>query len=301
MLWNKWTTLVLLSLLWGGSYIFVEIALVGFTPLTLVLLRVGLAAATLWAVVWLRGHRVPGSPGVWLAYGVMGLLSNVLPFSLISWGQLHITAGQASILNATVPIFTVLMVHAMARDERMGLRQWAGVAVGFFGVVVLMLPTLHAGVSWLSLGQFAALGASVCYAAGVVFGKRFRETSPTVNAAAMLSCSTVLLLPAVLIAEQPWRLRPDGLSWLAVVMLAELSSAAAYLVYFAVLRRWGATHLSLVTYLIPVTALTLGVMLLREALEPVSLVGVGVIFVGLAVIDGRLLTVVRPARVIVRG
>jgi len=283
-----WLQLMVLGLLWGGSFFFVEIALNGFGPLTLVLIRVLLAAILLGAVASLQGHRVPWGKRIWGGYWVMGLLSNVLPFSLISWGQQYITSSDASIINATVPIFTVLLIQLTTRDENRTFGKNVGVVVGFFGVLALMWPGFESGATRIWVGHVAVLCAAFCYAAGAIYGKRFGGNPAIVNAACMLTCSAVVLAPAALILERPFETSPEVGSWAAVIGLAVLSSAIAYLLYFSILKRGGATYLSLVTYLIPVAATVLGVLFLEEAFTVSSFVGVSVVFLGLVIIDGRL-------------
>jgi drug/metabolite transporter (DMT)-like permease len=287
---SEWAMLVVLSVFWGGSFFFIEVALRGFQPFAIVLLRVVLAAVILTGVVCLGGRRLPSSPGVWGSYFVMGALNNAIPFSLIIWGQTRIDSGVASILNATTPIFTVLLAHFLTSDERLTLRKIGGVFIGFLGVYIMLQPELKDGFSWRGLGQVAVLGAAVSYSLAGIFGKRFKKTSPVGNAAGMLICSSVIMLPLVLMTGALSLSRPTAAAVAALCGLATVSTAVAYLLYFRVLASAGATNVLLVTFLIPVGALLLGVGVLGEVIHILEYAGMGCIFTGLMVIDGRVLS-----------
>ena len=279
---KNWMLLIALSILWGGSFFFVEVALADISPLTLVFLRVAFAAMALLAC--LKQRAIPRN--LWPSFFVMGLLNNVIPFSMIVWGQTHITGSVASILNATTPFFTVLVAHWLTADERLSVNKLLGVLVGFAGVVLMMLPTLDRSIK--SYGQIAVLIAAISYAFAGVWGKRLKGTSPVVNAAGMLTCSSVVMLPMIFILENPLALTPSAQSWLAVGALALLSTALAYMFYFRILATAGATNLLLVTFLIPISSMLLGIGILGERVETLAFYGMGVIFIGLIFIDGRL-------------
>jgi drug/metabolite transporter (DMT)-like permease len=287
---SEWAMLVVLSVFWGGSFFFIEVALRGFQPFAIVFLRVVLAAIILTVVVYLTGRRLPSSPGVWGSYFVMGALNNAIPFSLIVWGQTRIDSGVASILNATTPIFTVLLAHYLTSDERLTLRKILGVFIGFLGVYIMLQPELKDGFSWRGLGQVAVLVAAVSYSLAGIFGKRFKKTSPVVNAAGMLICSSVIMLPLVLATGALGLSRPTVVPVAALCGLATVSTAVAYLLYFRILASAGATSVLLVTFLIPVSALFLGVGVLGEVIHILEYAGMGCIFTGLMVIDGRVLS-----------
>lgn len=284
---SEWAMLVLLSVFWGGSFFFVEIALRGFQPFAIVCLRVVLAAIILTGVVYLGGQRLPSSPGVWGAYLVMGALNNAIPFSLIVWGQTHVDSGVASILNATTPIFTVLLAHFLTADERLTFRKMLGVFLGFTGVYIMLQPELNNGFSWRGLGQIAVLGAALSYSFAGIFGKRFKKTSPVVNSAGMLTCSSAIMIPLAFGTGAFGLSQPTPASIAAMLGLATVSTAIAYLLYFRILASAGATNVMLVTFLIPVSALLLGVGILGEVIHALEYGGMGCIFLGLIVIDGR--------------
>lgn len=284
----EWLLLLTLSVLWGGSFFFVEVALADLPPFSVVLARVGLAALALWALLLARGIAPPRDPALWRAFLVMGVLNNVVPFSLIVWGQTWIAGGLAAIVNATTPLFTVLLAHCLTGDERLTRARLAGVTLGFGGVVVMTGPDALAGLGGELLAQIAVLGAAFSYALAGIYGRRFRTTPPLATATGQLTCSTVVLLPVALVLEPPWTLAvPSPLVWAALAAIALLSTAAAYVVYFALLARAGATNLLLVTFLIPVTAVLLGAGFLGEEVQGRQLVGMLGIALGLAAIDGR--------------
>ena len=294
---NQWGLLIILSLFWGGSFFFIEIALRDFQPFTLVFLRISIAALILVGVVYFSGKRLPISLKTWKGYFVLGLLNNAIPFTLIVWGQTRIEGGVASILNATTPIFTVLLAHFLTADERLTLPKIMGVLVGFIGVYLMMKPELSEGFSWRGMGQAAVLVAATSYAFAGIFGKRFKNIPATVNSAGMLLCSSMVMLPLVLIIDAPLTVRPSFEALTAVLGIALISTVAAYLLYFYLLAAVGATNVLLVTFLIPVSALVLGVGVLKEVIKIVEYAGMGCIFLGLIIIDGRMLGWLQQAKV----
>lgn len=286
-----WGLLLGLALLWGGSFFFVEIALEGFEPLTVVMLRVGLAALVLWSVVRFMGLKVPTTPAVWLAFLGMGILNNVIPFTLIVFGQKEITAGLASILNATTPLFMVLVASVLLADERAGRAQFIGVLIGFLGVVVMVGPSALAGIDKALVAELAVLGAALTYAFAGAFGRRFKRlgVDPVVTAAGQVTASAALMVPLAFAFEAPLAGGWPSLSVaMSVLGLAVLSTALAYVLYFKILASAGATNLLLVTFLIPVTAIGLGIVFLDETLLLSHGVGFALIGLGLSAIDGRL-------------
>lgn len=284
----SWLMLISLSILWGGSFFFTEIALVDLPPLTLVFCRVSIAALVLWSVVLLRNIAIPRDPKFWLAIAVMGALNNLVPFCLIVWSQTHITSSLAAILNATTPLFTLLIAHVATDTEKLSLRKTIGVLIGFGGVIVIFGVPTSSTIGLLA--PAAVLLAAFSYGCAGVFGRRFGTTPPILTAAGMTSASSLMLLPLSFLIDQPWHLPVPGTSTiLAVLGFATLSTALAYILYFAILKRAGASNLLLVTFLIPVSAILLGVGFLGEILMTQHIIGMVVIGAGLAVIDGRLL------------
>lgn len=284
-----WLMLAVLSVLWGGSFFFNKLALAQWPPLPVLLVRVGLAALALLLVVRLAGLSMAVGKRVWLAFFGMGVLNNLIPFSLFLWGQQQIASGLASILNAMTPIFAVLVMHAFGGERATG-RKIAGIAAGFAGVAILIGPDALSGLGLNLLAQLACIAATVSYAFSGLYGRRFRELPPLVTAAGQLSASTLMTLPIVLLLNPPWTLPiPTGQTVFALVGLALISTALAYFIFFRIMRSAGPSNVMLVTFLIPVSAIMLGVGLLGEALLPRHFAGMAAIFTGLALIDGRLL------------
>lgn len=283
---SDWILLWTLSLLWGGSFLFNELALAGLPALTIVWGRVALAAVLLALVVRLSGQGMPRRP-VWPALAVMGVLNNLVPFTLFVLAQGQITGALASVLNATTPLFTVLVAHLATTDERLTRWKAAGVGLGFAGVVAMMAGEDLGGELPAML---ACLGAALFYGVAGVWGRRFRAAglTPLQTATGMLTASSILLTPVWLVAERPWAMAWPGLAPVtAVVALASLSSALAYLIFFRILARAGATAISLVTFLIPFSAAGLGWLVLGERLEARHFLGLALILGGLALIERK--------------
>jgi drug/metabolite transporter (DMT)-like permease len=289
---REWAMLLALSLLWGGSFFFVAVGLRGLPPFTLVTLRVALAAACLMLVLRVTGGTIPRAPAAWRSFLGMGLLNNVVPFSLIVWGQTQLASGLAAVLNATTPLATVLVAHLCTRDERLTVPRLGGVLLGLAGVAVLIGPAALDGADAHILAQGACLAAAVSYACAGVFGRRFRRMgiAPLPTAAGQLTASAAILLPLALLVDRPWDLPPPAVEvWAGVAGLALLSTALAYVLYFRILATAGATNLLLVTFLIPISAMLLGVLVLGERVAAPQLVGMALIGSGLVAVDGRLL------------
>lgn len=282
--------LIILSMLWGGSFFFVGVAVADLPPLTIVALRVGLAAMALWCIALVIGLRPPTSPRVWGAFGIMGLLNNAIPFALIVWGQTLIASGLASTLNAATPIFTVVVAGILLPDERITPLKLAGVMAGFVGVVVMIgLPAIGGDAGLI--GQVAVIAATLSYALAGVYGRRFKAMgiNPLLTAAGQVTASALLLTPVALTVDGPLDITAPGMAtWGAVAGLAVLSTAVAYVLYFKILETAGATNLLLVTLLVPASAILLGFLFLDETMEVAHFMGMALIALGLSAIDGRL-------------
>jgi len=284
-----WLRLALLSLLWGGSFFFVEVAVHALPPMTIVLARVGLGALMLALMLGVLRIPFPRGRDIWIALAVMGLLNNVVPFTLFVVAQGQISSGLASILNATTPLWGVLVAHVATTDERLTLAKGLGVLLGFGGVALMMGAGLGDGTVW---AQMACIAAAFSYAVSSVWGRRFRRMglAPMSTAFGQVTVSSLILLPLVLLVDQPWTLpMPSGTVLAALLGMAVLSTALAYGLYFGLISSAGAVNASLVTFLIPVSAIGLGVLVLGEVLLPRHLMGMVLIAAGLTVIDGRLL------------
>lgn len=286
---SDWAQLLLLSLIWGMSFFLIAIAVRGLPVLTVVAARVLVAAVVLWAYVLLSGRSIPRDPKLWLAFLVIGALNNVIPFSLISWGQTQIPSGLASILNAVTPLSTVLVTAMFLADERPTPAKIAGVVLGLGGVAIMMGLDTLAGHRLAILPQIAVLGATLSYACAGTFGRRFARMGidPIVTAAGMVTGSSILLVPVALLIDGP----PPVASvqvWGAVLIMGTICTGLAYVLYFNVLARAGATNISLVTFLVPVSAILLGWLFLEEELNAAHVFGMVTIAAGLLLIDGRL-------------
>ena len=281
--------LIVLSVLWGGSFFFNGVVLQELPPFTTVLLRVSLAAIILLPGVWLYRLEFPRGVAGWKPFFAVALFNNVLPFSLIVSGQTYVASGLAAILNATTPLFTIL-VMAIAGEERLSARRVVGLIVGLFGVIILRGDALgFAGGQ--GLGILLCLAGAFSYGiAAMVARRHLGGTPPLASATFQLLASTVMMTVVAGAIERPWQLPMPGAStWFAVLGLAALSTALAYIVFFQILQRSGATNVMLVTLLIPVTAILLGTFVLGESISLREIAGAVVIGSALLVIDGRVL------------
>lgn len=287
----EWTMLLLLSVLWGGSFFFLEVALREVPPFTLVLCRVGLSALMMLGFFAVTRRSMPRRRGLWPALFLLAALNNAIPFSLFAYAQQHIASGLASILNATTPLWGVIVAHLCTTDERATPAKFAGVGAGIAGVAVMIGGTPLSAIGSSLPAQLACLAATLCYAIAGVYGRRFRawDVAPLQVATGQLVAGTILILPVALFVETPWRLAMPGTSTLlAIAGLALLSTTVAYFLYFSLIARAGATNALLVTLLIPVTAILLGTLVLGEILLPRHWAGMALIALGLAAIDGRI-------------
>ncbi|HEY0626778.1 MAG TPA: DMT family transporter [Allosphingosinicella sp.] len=288
---RDWATLILLSIIWGGSFFFIEVAVGSVKPITLVLIRVSLAALALWLFLLARRQALALPNGAVSAFLILALLNNVLPFILFAWGQTQIASGLASILNATTPIWGVVVAHIFTKDERMTPAKVAGVLLGFGGVAVMIGADFLREIGTEVWAQIACLIATLCYALAGVFGRRFKAMGvpPVMVATGQLTAAALVTLPLVLLFEQPWQsTAPTGEAWASLVALALVCTAFAYILFFRLIASAGATNSLLVTFLIPITAILLGSAMLGEVLETRHFIGMALIGLGLAAIDGRL-------------
>lgn len=293
----EWGLLVVLSVLWGGSFFFAAVALAELPPLTIVIARTAIAGLALFAAMRVMGLDLPRDASVWTMFFGMGLLNNVVPFSLIVWAQTQITSGLASILNAATPLMTVLVAHVLTQDEKLTPNRIAGVVIGLAGVAWMIGGDALGGLGSGVVAQLAVLVAALSYSLAGIYGRGFarRAIAPVVTATGQCIASTAMLLPFVLLIDRPWLLPLPGPQTLcAVAALGLLSTALGYVIFFRILATAGATNIMLVTLLIPVSAIFLGALVLGERLEARQFVGMLTIGVGLALIDGRVLKSLRP-------
>ena len=286
-----WVMLITLATVWGGSFLFNAILVAELPVITIVAMRVTVAALALCGFARVTGRKIPTTPQVWGALLILGVLNNAIPFSLIVQGQTQITSGLASILNATTPLFTILVAGFFLTDERFSILRVLGVIVGFSGVILMVGPEALGGLGADFWAQLCALGAALSYGFASVFGRRFRELNvdPVMVATGQVTMSSLVLWPIALWIDGPQDIL--GLSFNAAASmfgLAVLCTSFAYIVYFLILERAGATNISLVTFLVPISAIILGVLVLGESIFIKEIIGMTLIGLGLAIIDGRL-------------
>ncbi len=289
-----WAMLILLGLIWGGSFFFARIAVEYVPPLTLVLLRVLLAAAALHLYLHARNGLYVLLWQRWRSFIALGVLNNVIPFTLIFLGQTQIGAGLAATINATTPLWTVIIANRLTNDEKMTVPKIAGCLLGLVGTGVLIGPAALTGLGAPVWAQLAIVGASISYGFAAILGRRFGDLPPVVTATGQLTAASMVMLPLVLIIDQPWNLPlpPAGVV-LAIIMLAVVSTSLAYILYFRIIRDAGATNASIVTLLVPPSAILLGVLFLGERLSLEAMLGLLLIASGLVTIDGRLAALIR--------
>ena len=289
---SDWLTLIALAVIWGAAFLFISVAVSEVEPLTYVWLRLTIAAAAMWLFLWWRGESAGLPRTVWGAIIVLALFNNAIPFVLFGWGQTHIASGLAAILNATTPIWGVVVAHLLTGDEKLSGRKLAGVFLGFAGVTVMIGPALLGSIGNNVLAQLACVTAALCYAFAGVWARRFRAmgVSPMSVTTGQLTAGAVVMLPVALLVDQPWLDSLPSLKAIgAIVALAVVCSAFAYILYFRLIDRAGATNALLVTLLVPPVAIFLGALVLNEVIEARDFAGLGLIALGLAAIDGRLL------------
>ena len=286
----EWLLLGSLALIWGSAFLFIKVAVASFDPLTYVWLRLTIAASALVIFARIAGHRLTFPAIVWASVALLALLNNVVPFLLFGWGQRHIASGLAAILQATTPIFGVLVAHIATRDEKLTRARLAGVVVGFVGVATMIGPQIAGDGGNHLLAQLACLFASLLYAFAGIFARRFQAmgVNPMQLATAQFIAGAVMLSPVALTLGQPLDALPTSpAAWGAVIALAIVCSAFAYVLFFRLIERAGATNSLLVTLLVPPVAILVGAAVLGEQLGIEQLAGLVLIGVGLAVIDGR--------------
>jgi drug/metabolite transporter (DMT)-like permease len=296
---NDWLILGTLAIIWGGAFFFIGVAVRHVPPLTYVWLRVTIAAIAMWTYLHFKGEKLGLPRSAWVSMLVLALLNNALPFTLFGWAQTHIASGLASILNATTPIWGVLVAHFLTHDERMTPRKIAGVMLGFGGVATMIGPALLSNLGSAGLAELACVTASLSYALAAVWARRFRRQgiSPLSVTTGQMTAGALMMLPMSMFIDRPWTLAfPPLTAWAAIAALALFCTALGYVLYFRLIATSGATNALLVTLLVPPVAIVLGALFLDETLAPQDFIGLGLIALGLAAIDGRLLSLFSARR-----
>jgi len=290
---SDWLILLTLAAIWGSAFFFIGVAVRHVQPLTYVWVRLTIAAVGMWTFIRLTGAKSGLPPSIWGSMLVLALLNNAIPFALFGWGQTHIASGLAAILNATTPIWGVVVAHFLTHDERMSPRKVAGVILGFGGVATMIGPSLLSSIGANALAQLACVTAALLYALAAVWARRFKRmgVSPLSVTTGQLTAGALIMFPVSMIVDRPWHHTLPPLSALgAIAALGLLCSAFAYVLYFRLIDRAGATNALLVTLLVPPVAIMLGAAFLNETLAPQDFLGLGLIALGLAAIDGRLVS-----------
>ena len=289
--------LILLAALWGPSFLFIKVAVSEIPPLTLVLGRVSIAAVLLTLFLWAQGKTLPHSHTVWRHLAVMGLIHNAIPFVLFGWGEQYIDSALASILNGTVPLFTIILAHYFAVDDRLTPAKLGGAVVGFAGLLLLIVPSLTDGVQVTTWGLLAVALASAMYGVAIVYSRNhLRGLPPLVAPAGQMIMATIYLLPLSLLLDRPFSLPPLSLPALgSMLALGVLGTAVAFVVYYRLLETAPASYVSMTTYLIPVFGVILGTLVLKERLTWHSYAGFTLILLGVMIVNGLLRLKKEPA------
>lgn len=281
---NRGDYLLLLALgvTWGASFLLIKIAVATIPPLSVVAGRILVGAVALGVIAALRGTKLPTDGRSWLKLGIMGTIGTVLPFFLISWGELRIDSGLAAILMAFVPIGALVLAHLFYHDEKLTAGKLVGVLLGVAGIVVLVGPSALAGLGHEVTAQLAVLGAALCYAGNTTIARRLGGLPAEIVSIGMLLTAAVIAVPAALVVDQPWRLEPSAMSILAVVLLGVVSTALGYVLLFAVVARAGAGFAAFNNFLVPPVGVVWGVLLLGETPSPHALAALLIVLAGLA-------------------
>jgi drug/metabolite transporter (DMT)-like permease len=291
-----WGLIAILSILWGGAFFLIEIGLKSYSPNMLVFMRLAIAVPPMWIAMRMMGERFPTDAHSWGMLAVVGALNCALPFILFFWGQQYLESGYASILNATTPLWGVVVAHFMTNDEKATPARIIGVLVGMAGLIVMVGPSAMKGLSDSLLAQIACVVSTLFYSFAAIYGRRLGQMNmaPIVVATGQTLTAALIMLPIVLLYDQPWTMEMLGLhATLAAITLALLSTALAYVLYFRLIDRAGASNAQLVAFIMPVLAVILGIAFLGEALNSGQIIGAGLIAIGLVILDGRLLARLR--------
>lgn len=280
---KHWIVFITLGLIWSSSFMWVEIVIRELGAMTLVAYRVLLGLLFGIAVVIIQKVKLPRTFKEWAPLFVLGLTNLAIPFFLITWGQIYIDSGVASILDATVPLFTILAAHFILHDDKMTTPKVLGLLVGFIGVVVLMLKDIGAGTNTL-LGQLAVILACVFYAASSIIARKTTEdTSPILRSVGSLISATLVMWIAALVFESPIKIPTLPITWIALAWLGILGSGLAFVMLFYLIHEIGPTRTTMVTYLFPLGGVTLGVIFLNEPLTWQIVTGAVLIILSLVI------------------
>lgn len=287
---KEWSLLLLLGAIWGGAFFFARIAVAEIPPLNLVFFRVTIAAVALQIYLAIVGPSFRLALPMAGSFVGLALLNNIIPFSLMFVGQTELGAGAASILNATTPFWTMILANLLTSDEKLTVNKIVGVIIGIAGAAVMIGPGMIADMGAPAWAKLALIGTAVSYACATIYGRRFKSLPVSVVATGQITAGAIVMLPVVLITHGTEELFSASLTtWSAVLALALLATSVAYIIFFSLLSSAGSTNTSLVTFIVPVSAIILGALFLGERLETFEFAGMALIAIGLVVIDGRML------------
>jgi drug/metabolite transporter (DMT)-like permease len=287
---KEWGLLLLLGAIWGGAFFFARIAVAEIPPLNLVFFRVAIAAVALQIYLAVAGPSFRLALPMAGSFVGLALLNNIIPFSLMFVGQTELGAGAASILNATTPFWTMILANLLTSDEKLTVNKIVGVIIGIAGAAVMIGPGVIADMGAPAWAKLALIGTAVSYAFATIYGRRFKSLPVSVVATGQITAGAIVMLPVVLITHGTEGLfSASSTTWSAVLALALLATSVAYIIFFSLLSSAGSTNTSLVTFIVPVSAIVLGALFLGERLETFEFAGMALIAIGLVVIDGRML------------
>lgn len=283
---TEWLIFIALGFAWGSSYLFIKIGVESFGTFTLIALRLMIGAAFLWIAFRLNGTKLPRERRIYGHLIVMALINITIPFALITWAEQSVDSAVAAILNATVPLWVIVIAPMFLPDEPIRINGVVGLAVGFIGVVLLVSPGLASATGDMA-GTIALLGSALAYALGNVYSRRnVRGLAPLVPAVFQVSFAFIIVAAIALVIDRPWETaHPDARGWFSVVWLGIFGSGFAYMLYFRLLDRWGATRTSMVAYLLPVCGIVLGFLVLHEHIDVTLILGTALIIAGVALVN----------------
>ncbi|MBR0726749.1 DMT family transporter [Bradyrhizobium manausense] len=289
--------LVALATLWGGSYTFIKLGVATIPPVTLIAARTAIAGVLLLIIMWARGVRMPTDAATWRRIAFQAVLNSVIPWTLIAWGERHVDAALATILNSAGPIFTFLLTAMVTRHEATMPRKLFGVAAGMAGILLIVGVDAFHGIGSGIIAEAAIVAATICYACAAIFGRSFKGLDPMAPAAGSLLAGAAVLIPASLVSEQPWTLSPSLSSVLALLALATFSTAAAFAIYFRLIQTLGSVGTTAQAYLRVPIGVAISVAFLGETLSQTAWVGLACVVLGVAAmtIPARGLTVAKPS------
>lgn len=277
------------SLIWGMSFLFIKVAGEDLTPFTLVAVRTGLGMTGLWTILLLSKVKIPRDRALIAKLAFVGVINTAIPFVLITWGERTIDSGVASVLNSTTPLFALVIAHFALADERITSKKLLGLLLGFFGVFLIFSRGIFGGATQNPLGgQLAVIIASAFYAFAAVYVRRnLRDVEPLLLAVFPISTAFIVVSISALIIEAPLSLQMSTLSLVSLLALGLLGTCAAHILFFFIMREWGATRATLVTYLLPVVGVSLGALILDEPIDWRLFVGFIMIVGGIALVNRR--------------